>query len=199
LMTEVRKPPGAGHGTFELIDRARFFDGLGAGKSTVLLDIGCGRGDYTIALAEAIGPAGRIYAMDAWDEGLTQARERAARLELDNVKTLLADANKGIPLPDRSVDICLMATVLHDLLRESTGEVALRETARVLRPDGRLAVVEFKKAEDGHGPPVHIRLSEEEVKAVLASFGFEPGQASDIGPYHYLIVAPLARQQPGPG
>jgi ubiquinone/menaquinone biosynthesis C-methylase UbiE len=198
-MAEAHKPPGAGHGTFDLIDQRRFFEKLQVEKSTVLLDIGCGRGDYTIALAGLIGAAGRVYALDAWEEGLAQVSERAVRLGLDNVRTVLADANKGIPLPDRSVDICLMATVLHDLLRESTGEVALRETARVLRQDGSLAVVEFKKIEDGHGPPVHIRLSEEEVKAVLASFGFEPGQASDIGPYHYLIVAPLARQQPGPG
>ena len=193
-MTETHKPPGAGHGTFDLIDRTCFFNELRVGKSTALLDIGCGRGDYTIALAGAIGPAGRIYAMDAWEEGLARVRERAASLGFENVRTVLADVNKGIPLPDKSIDICLMATVLHDLLRESTGETALRETARVLRPDGRLAVVEFKKIEGGHGPPLHIRLSEEEVEAVLAPIGFESGQASDIGPYHYLIVASLARQ-----
>ncbi len=191
-MTETHKPPGAGHGTFDLIDRARFLDELRVEKSTALLDIGCGRGDYTIALAGAIGPAGRIYAMDAWEDGLAQVRERAAGLGFGNVKTVLADVNKGIPLPDKSVDICLMATVLHDLLRESTGETALRETARVLRPDGRLAVVEFKKIEDGHGPPRHIRLSEEEVGAVLASFGFKAGPASEMGPYHYLIIATLS-------
>ena len=152
-MTEEHKPPGAGHGTFEMIDRARFLEVLRPGKSTVLLDLGCGKGDYTIALAEVIGPAGLIYAMDAWEEGLARVGERAASLGLENVRTIFADANKGIPLPDDSVDICLMATVLHDLLRDGTGDVALRETARVLRPDGRLAVVEFKKTEDGMGPP----------------------------------------------
>jgi ubiquinone/menaquinone biosynthesis C-methylase UbiE len=191
-MPEAHKPPGAGHGTFDLIDRSRFFEKLRVEKSTALLDIGCGRGDYTIALAEAISRTGQVYALDAWEDGLAQVRERAARQGLSNVRTIFADANKGIPLPDRSIDICLMATVLHDLLRESTGETVLWETARVLRADGRLAVVEFKKTEDGHGPPMRIRLSEQETEAVLTPFGFESGPAYDIGPYHYLIVASRA-------
>ena len=160
----------------------------------MLLDLGCGRGDYTIALAEVIGPAGLIYAIDAWEDGLARVRERAASLGLENIKTIVADANKSIPLPDDSVDICLMATVLHDLLRDGPGDVALRETARVLRPAGRLAVVEFKKAEDGMGPPARIRLSENDTKVVLERFGFKTGQAQDLGPYHYLIVASLSGQ-----
>jgi ubiquinone/menaquinone biosynthesis C-methylase UbiE len=190
-MAEGRKPLGAGHGTFDLIDRHRFFEELRVKKSTTVLDIGSGRGDYTIALAEAIGPAGSIYAVDAWEEGLARVRERASRLGFGNVRTLTADVNKGIPLPDRSIDICLMATVLHDLLREGTGEVALRETVRVLRPHGRLVIVEFKKVENGPGPPVRIRLSEKEAEEVLSAFGFNIDRVADIGPYHYLLIASL--------
>ena len=188
-MAEALKPPGAGHGTFELIDRQRFFEELRIEKSATLLDIGSGRGDYAIALAEAIGPDGCIYAVDAWEEGLAQLTERASRLGLENVRTIAADVNKAIPLPDGSVDICLMATVLHDLLREGTGEVALSETARVLKPWGRLAIVEFKKIEDGPGPPLRIRLSEKELEGVLAPFDFRTERVSDVGPYHYLLIA----------
>ena len=188
-MTEARKPPGAGHGTFEFIDRRCFFEELRIEESAVLLDVGSGKGDYTIALAEVIGSAGCIYALDAWEEGLAQLTERALRLGLKNVRTIAADVNKAIPLPDGSVDICLMATVLHDLLREGTGEVALSETARVLKPGGRLAIVEFKKIEDGPGPPLRMRLSEKELEGVLAPFDFKTERVSDVGPYHYLFIA----------
>jgi len=196
-MIEARKPPGAGHGTFGLIDRHRFFEELRIEESAVLLDVGSGKGDYTIALARAIGSAGCIYALDAWEEGLAQLTERVSRLGLENVRTVAADVNKGIPLLDGSVDICLMATVLHDLLREGTGEVALSETARVLKSGGRLAIVEFKKIEDGPGPPIGIRLSEKEVEGVVAPFGFKTERLSDVGPYHYLLIA-SHQKQPGP-
>jgi ubiquinone/menaquinone biosynthesis C-methylase UbiE len=156
-----------------------------------VLDLGCGKGDYTIAIAGVIGPAGHIYAVDAWEEGLAKVRERASGMGLKNIETLKADVNKGIPLDDGSVDVCLMATVLHDILREGTGETALEETARVLKPRGRLAVVEFKKVEDGPGPPRHVRLSEEEAEGVLAPFGFRTERVSDVGAYHYLLIAAL--------
>lgn len=188
-MKEPRKPPGAGHGTFDLIDAGRLFDALDVRKSMVLLDLGSGRGDYTVPLAEAVGPEGSVFAVDAWEEGLARVRERASQRHLNNISTLMADVNKGIPLNDGTVDICLMATVLHDLLREGTGETVLRETARVLKPGGRLAVLEFKKIEDGPGPPLKIRLSEKDVEDLLVPLGFHIDSVSDVGRHHYLLIA----------
>jgi len=161
------------------------------GPSTVFLDLGCGRGDYTVAIAEAIGPAGKIYGVDAWEEGLAELKTRAAARSIGNIHTISADLNKAIPFEDHVVDICLMATVLHDLLREGTGEVPLQEIRRVLKPDGMLAIVEFKKVEDGPGPPLSIRLSDREVEEVLRPFGFRKERVREVGPYHYLFIASI--------
>ncbi|MDD3845572.1 MAG: methyltransferase domain-containing protein [Syntrophorhabdaceae bacterium] len=188
-MNESGKPHGAGRSTFDLIDTDRFFEVLKVRKSMVLLDLGAGSGDYTIPLAEATGPEGRVFAVDAWEEGLARVRQRASGRHLRNISTLVADVNKHIPVDDRTVDICLMATVLHDLLREGTGETVLRETLRVLRPGGRLAVLEFKKIEGSPGPPLQIKLSEKDVENLLTPFGFRTDSVSDMGEYHYLFIA----------
>jgi len=188
-MNEPGKPPGSGHSTYELIGRKLFFEALNVHKSIVLLDLGAGSGDYTIPLAETVGSEGHIWAQDAWEEGLTRIRERASKRGLNNITTLLADANKSIPLDDGIIDVCLMATVLHDLLREGSGEVVLSETLRVLKPGGRLAVLEFKKIEEGPGPPLWIRLAREEVENLLTPFRFKIESVSDVGNYHYLLIA----------
>lgn len=188
-MNESRRPHGAGRSTYELIDTDRFFEILNVGRSMVLLDVGAGGGDYTIPLAEAVGPGGRIYAVDAWEEGLERVRARASEKHLNNISTLAADANERIPVDERAIDICLIANVLHDLLREATGETVIREMLRVLKPGGRLAVLEFKKIEDSPGPPLHIRLSEEDLRSLLAPFGFNIDSVSDVGKYHYLLIA----------
>ncbi len=87
-----------------------------------------------------------------------------------------------------------MVTVLHDLLREGSGEVAMGEIKRVLKPGGRLSIIEFKKVEDGPGPPLNVRLSPEETEKVIAPFGFVQEQITDVGPFHYLLVASMTER-----
>lgn len=190
-MDEPRKPPGSGRSTYELIDKDRFFEALDVRSSMVLLDLGAGRGDYTVVLADIVGPGGHVYAVDAWEEGLAGIRQRASEKGLSNISALAADANESIPLDDGTIDICLMACVLHDMLREGSGETVLGEAARVLKPGGRLAVLEFKKIESP-GPPLHIRLAREDVENLLAPFRFQIQSVSDAGKYHYLMIASAA-------
>ncbi len=134
------KPPGAGKSSFDLIDHSALFREIELTKTTVFLDLGCGIGDYVIAAAEIIGPEGEIYGIDAWEEAVSELREKVIVRGLKNVKALLADVTEHIPLPDHSADVCLMAAVLHDFKREGGAEGVLREAARVLRPGGLLAV-----------------------------------------------------------
>lgn len=183
------KPPGAGKSSFDLIDHSALFREIELTKTTVFLDLGCGIGDYVIAAAEIIGPEGEIYGIDAWEEAVSELREKVIVRGLKNVKALLADVTEHIPLPDHSADVCLMAAVLHDFKREGGAEGVLREAARVLRPGGLLAVVEFKKVDNPTGPPIHIRLSSEKVEGMIAPFKFVKKNISEAGPFLYILTA----------
>jgi ubiquinone/menaquinone biosynthesis C-methylase UbiE len=186
-----KKPHGAGRSSIEFIDFPRLLRALPFTATTVFVDLGCGRGNYSIAVAEAISPKGRVYGIDAWQEGLEELEEQAASKGLNNIVTIRADLNRHIPLEAAFADICFMATVLHDLLRESSAEVVMREIVRVLKPSGRLAIIEFKKV-DGPGPPLSIRLSPEETEEIVRPFGFVSDPIIDLGPYHYLFTASRA-------
>ncbi len=183
---------GAGRSSFQLVDSSRVIRALSLTPSSVFLDLGCGRGDYTLAAAEIIGPGGRAYGVDGWQDGLDELERRASARGLDNVSTIRANLNEHLPLGNGSVDACLLATVLHDLLREGSGEVALDEIARVLKPRGRLAIVEFRKIENGPGPPFRARLAPEETEAVVAPFGFVREGVVEVGPFNYLFTAVLS-------
>lgn len=181
-------PPGAGHSSFELIDAPKFFAELNLAPGVTLADLGCGEGHYTFALADVMGAKGLIYALDLWQPGIQALTPRAATEGRHNIKAMLVNISRRLPLQDESVDVALMATVLHDLLEFDLADGALKEAARVVRPKGTLAIVEFKKIEGPPGPPLRIRLTPEEVEQVVAPYGFVKTRVAEVGPYNYLIL-----------
>ena len=152
----------------------------------MLIDLGCGIGNYALAAAGQIGPRGLVHAIDAWAEGIKHLRQVMAQRKITNIRPAVADISRGIPATPGSVDVCLLATVAHDLIQANGFEGTMNEIARVLAGHGRLAVIEFKKADGPPGPPIHIRLSPEELSGVVDPFGFSMSQLTDVGAYHYL-------------
>ncbi len=181
------KPPGAGKSSYDLIDPGILWEALNPPQGITFLDLGCGQGNYSLAAASRIGPAGVVYAVDLWEEGLASLKERAAREGRVNLKPLVAPAGQ-VPVESNSVDVGLMATVLHDLVEAGTAAGALAEVARVIKAEGRLAIVEFDKIDGPPGPPRHIRLDPAEVEALVAPYGFARQQTVKLGPYNYLIT-----------
>jgi len=77
---------------------------------------------------------------------------------------------------------------LHDFVEDRIDRGALNEIARVVKPTGRLAVMEFKKIDGPPGPPKHIRLSPDDVTERLEPYGFKKKHTVDVGPYNYLML-----------
>jgi ubiquinone/menaquinone biosynthesis C-methylase UbiE len=185
--TEPHKPPGAGRSSYDLIDPAILWAELNLPPGITFLDLGCGAGNYALAAAAAIGPDGVVYAVDLWEEGIATLKERAAQAGRANLKALVAGAER-VPLENRSVDVGFMATVLHDLVEDGAGAGALAEMARLIKPGGLFAIVEFEKIDGPPGPPKHIRLDPGEVEALVAPYGFRRQKTVKLGPYNYLIT-----------
>jgi demethylmenaquinone methyltransferase / 2-methoxy-6-polyprenyl-1,4-benzoquinol methylase len=105
-----------------------------------VLDIAAGTGDLTRAFARRAGPRGLVLHTDINESMLRQGRDRL----LDEgvlVPSVLADA-QALPLPDASMDIVSVAFGLRNMTDKAA---ALAEMARVLKPGGRLLVLEFSK------------------------------------------------------
>lgn len=182
------KPIAAGKSSYDRLDAATLWQALDLGEDTVLMDLGCGVGNYAVAAAGRIGPRGLVHAIDAWAEGIAQLETRIAREGIANIRPAVADVSREIPVLPGSVDVCLMATVVHDLIQDRRFEDAMSRVVEILAGRGRLAVVEFKKIDGPPGPPIHIRLSPEELAAAVAPFGFSRPQVTGVGTYHYLAL-----------
>jgi ubiquinone/menaquinone biosynthesis C-methylase UbiE len=100
----------------------------------------------------------------------------------------MADIGTEIPMASHSVDVCLMSTVLHDLIQDDTYKTALKEVRRLIKPEGIFAIIEFKKIEGPPGPPIHVRITSEDVIGILNPYGFHMKTNAEIGPFHYLSM-----------
>jgi ubiquinone/menaquinone biosynthesis C-methylase UbiE len=183
-----KKPTGAGKSSFDLIDAEKFFQELNLQKRISFLDVASGRGAYSLAVSDIIGPQGSVFAVDLWAEGIEMLRAAAQEWGFDNITAFVSDVGRRIPVEDQSIDVCLMATVLHDFVEDRIDRGVLTEVGRVIKPAGLLAVIEFKKIDGPPGPPIHIRLSPEEVADMLDPYGFKKEHSVDVGPHNYLIM-----------
>lgn len=181
-------PTGAGKSSFKLIDIKKFFKKLNLQKEIVFLDIACGKGAYCLAASSIIGPKGTVYGIDLWPEGIEHLKTAAVRRGINNIIAVVGDAGRQLPIEDHAVDVCLMATVLHDFVDDQIAEGVLNELNRVLKPAATLAVMEFKKIEGPPGPPINIRLSPEDVADMLSQYGIRKECLEDVGPYNYLML-----------
>ncbi len=147
-------------------------------------DVGCGPGFFSLPLAQLVGSAGTVYAVDMEPKMLESLKGRASEAGVANVVPVESTEDR-IPLPDASVDFAFLACVLHEL----AGLGTLLETRRILRPGGLLGVVDWKKIDQDVGPPIEHRLSAEEAAMILREGGFRPEGPFDATPFHYGFTA----------
>ncbi len=182
------KPTGAGKNSFGLIDTAKFFQELDLKQGTTFLDVASGWGAYSLAAADIIGKDGQIYAVDLWEEGISSLKKEADAKGIQNLEAFVSDAAQSIPVENNCVDVCLMATVLHDFVGDKVERKVMKEIVRVMKPDGVLAIVEFYKKEGPPGPPKPVRLSPQDVDQLLSAYGFNQKRFARIGPDNYLQI-----------
>ncbi len=192
--TSQPKPPGAGKSSFDLIDPGKVFGQIDLHSGITLLDLACGPGAYSLAASPLVGDMGSIIAMDLWKDGITALKEQVQNNAIKNIRAMIADISKKIPLPDSKIDVCLMANVLHDLIEAGTSKGTLPEIKRILAPNGQLAIIEFKKIEGPPGPPIHIRLSPDQVQDIVKPYDFRKERVTDVGPYNYMMTFRIEQQ-----
>ena len=150
----------------------------------VVADFGAGSGYYTERLARAVGPTGRVLAVDLQPEMLQMVGARAKKLGLTNIE-LVRSTPDDPRLPAGVVDLILMVDVYHEL---AAPQRVLRAMKTALSPRGRIAILEFRKED----PKVPIReehkMSVQQAVQEFGAEGFELDRRVDSLPWQHLLV-----------
>lgn len=136
-------------------------------KSDYLVaDLGCGSGVFSIPLSFLVK---YVYAIDVELKMIEFVNQKILKQKIKNIKTLLSNSTL-IPLENDFLDLMLTVNTLHEFKNLN---ITLKEIYRVLKPGGKIALVDFKKKKEGFGPPEHIRVSSRKARTLFIKNHFK--------------------------
>lgn len=161
-------------------------------------DFGAGGGTVALSAARAVGDGGRVYAIDVQRELLERLKNEARAARLHNLEVLWGDVEKpgGTHLKDEAVDAVIISNILFQL-EDKPG--AVKEAKRILKPGGRVLVVDWSgsfgrpplpmaSARRGMGPdPAHV-VTEQAARAIFEQNGFQLVKSINAGQHHYGMI-----------
>ena len=112
-----------------------------------ILDVACGTGRGTVGLAQAVGVTGRVDALDLSEAMLEQARKKIEKLQLSDRVHFKQGNAKELPYPDETFDLVYNG-YMFDLIPLGGFLPILKEMARVLKPGGKLVLVNMSKPDN---------------------------------------------------
>ena len=187
-MTEKHGHKHHGKSSREILNAMEVLEAITPEIGDKFLDAGCGDGYISIEASNIVGDQGKVYALDVYPESIETVKKEIKDRKLENVDAILADITNTIPLDSSSIDIVLMANVLHGFV--AGGEVGdvMSNIVRLLKPDGIFAVVEFRKIEN---PVKDLLLMLEYHQKMFLIYSKIMGlmllDSHEIGEYHYIV------------
>lgn len=162
----------------ESLKASRFDDNM------TLADIGSGTG---LLIFEAYKNKGsKIYSVEMSETMIGIQKERIAEKNIENIEIIEQNVdNSKINLKDESCDVVSMITVLHEI---DNKDIFLKEIDRILKPDGKFLIIEFHKKETGFGPPLHERLSSEDISEICSKVGLKIIEKTELGDNFYRVI-----------
>jgi len=160
---------------------------LGLREGDIVADIGTGIGHALITLSRAVGDTGKVMALDVQKDLLKNATDLIKEQKLKNVETVWADVElpHGTRLPDTSLDAVVFVNILFQLDDKAA---ALAEAKRILKPKGKLLLVDWADSFTGLGPTKTRVITEHDAEKLFMNAGFHKEKAFRAGPHHYGIV-----------
>lgn len=150
----------------------------------IVADIGAGTGYFALPLARAVGPAGKIIAVDAQHEMLALLGKKLDAPELAHVELVHAEAHETT-LRAGSCALVFLANIWHEF---DDREAVLREAKRILQPGGRVAILDWRTdVEPETGPPLDHRIAAADAENELRQAGFAPLGSARLWPHSWLV------------
>lgn len=157
---------------------------LGLDPGQVVADLGAGTGLFSVPLAKAVGPRGKVYAVEIQPGFLDYIKRKAADQGVSNVVPVLGKpADPALPASD--VDLAFMHDVIHHI---ADRQAYLKHVVQYLKPSGRLAVVDLNPATSPHRDDGNLQVTKEQMGSWMRELGFATATEIPLASEKWFVV-----------
>jgi ubiquinone/menaquinone biosynthesis C-methylase UbiE len=147
-------------------------------------DIGAGTGLLDVPLARAVGPRGRVYAVEIDAGFFPEIRKRAAAAQVTNVETVLGKFTDPA-LPVKSVDLALFHDVIHHVENRAA---YIRTLAAYLAPAGRIVVIDYEGGKGPHREQPELEVTRQQLAGWMKDAGLAEIEDVKLFPDKYFLA-----------
>lgn len=172
----------------KFVDPLSIIKQLDIALGSAIADFGCGAGFFSIPLAQQVGKEGRVYSFDILPQALESVESKAKLLGISNirVKRVNLENEKSSGLKNEEADW----VVLKDVLFQNKKKVNILEEAhRILKPGGKILVLEWNDENFSVGPNKKLRISSDKMLELVKKCKFKIEKNIIAGNFHYSFVA----------
>jgi len=177
----------ADEGNEKFIRLEKFWVEVGLRAGQTMAHLGCGPGFYLIPAAKIVGEKGKAIGIDILEDKLAETEARAKRMGVEKIVRVARgnlENQNGSTLKEEMADFVLVANILH----QSDPATILKEAKRILKPEGKVVVVEWSTAASPLGPPQEHRLARNDALEVAKEAGLWLAREFTPSPYHYGLL-----------
>ncbi|RPJ78024.1 MAG: class I SAM-dependent methyltransferase [Deltaproteobacteria bacterium] len=164
-----------------LLNRGAILNALNIKPGQTVMDAGCGNGYMSKLFSDKVSESGKVIALDPDQYSIELLGKETAGT---NIQAIEGDITRTTRLEPSSIDLIYISAVIHGFSKKQMQDF-FQEVKRLLKPGAILAIVEIEKKETPFGPPMELRYSPEELKAIVPLVSVDTIQA---GEYFYMQV-----------
>ena len=185
-----------GFSSANFLDSDEIIKELKLNGDETFMDAGCGDGHNAIKILEDYNHKGTVYAVDIYDASIEDMETYKNDNNVENLINIEADITEGIPgVEDCSIDVVLFVNVFHGFKASRKLDEAVLELSRIIKDDGKIAIMDYKAWDVPNGPPTKMRSSPEDLEKLFNKHNLkkvylneEIGEDIPQGKSHYLIM-----------
>lgn len=174
--------------TSELLNPKKIFKRLNLEEGMKVADFGCGNSGYFVfAAAHIVGKEGMVYGVDILKPALESIKSRAQFDGVTNIMTVWSNLEiyEATAIAAESLDRALIVSVLHQ--SEKNIDI-IRECVRMIRPSGKILVIDWKRTASPLGPSTDRRPLPSEIISMAEKSGLRLESEFEPGQYHFGLI-----------